>query len=62
VPTAFACFLLAYSESISVARSFAQKHGYEIDPQRELTSLGAANVATSFARGFPIDDCVGKMG
>lgn len=54
VPTAFACFLLAYSESISVARSFAQKHGYEIDPQRELTALGAANVATSFVRGFPV--------
>src|SRR6185369_14737891 len=32
VPTAFACFLLAFGESISVARSFAQKHQYEIDP------------------------------
>ena len=30
--------MLAYGESISVARSFAQKHGYEIDPERELTA------------------------
>jgi SulP family sulfate permease len=54
IPTAFACFLLAYSEAISVARSFAQKNGYEIDPERELTALGAANVATSLVRGFPV--------
>ena len=49
VPTAFACFLLAYGEAISVARTFAQKHGYEIDPDQELTALGAANVATGLA-------------
>jgi len=54
VPTAFACFLLAYGEAISVARTFAQKHGYEIDPDQELTALGAANVAAGLARGFPV--------
>jgi high affinity sulfate transporter 1 len=54
VPAALACFLLAYGESISVARSFAQKHGYEIDPDRELTAMGAANVATGLAQGFPV--------
>ena len=54
VPTAFACFLLAYSEGISVARSFAQKYGYEIDPAQELTALGSANVAVSLVRGFPV--------
>jgi SulP family sulfate permease len=54
LPTAFACFLLAYSEAISVARSFAQKHGYEIDPAQELTALGASNVAVALVRGFPV--------
>ncbi|MGZ5910272.1 MAG: SulP family inorganic anion transporter [Reyranella sp.] len=54
VPTAFACFLLAYSEAISVARSFAQKRGYEIDPAQELTALGASNVAVALLRGFPV--------
>jgi high affinity sulfate transporter 1 len=54
VPTAFACFLLAYSEAISVARSFAQKHGYEIDPAQELTALGASNLAVALVRGFPV--------
>ncbi len=54
IPTALACFLLAYGETISVARTFAQKQGDEIDPERELTALGMANVATGLARGFPV--------
>jgi SulP family sulfate permease len=54
MPTALACFLLAYSEAISVARTFAQKNGYDIDPERELLGVGAANLATGFARGFPV--------
>jgi len=33
VPLAFACFLLAYIESVSAARTLAQKNGYEIDPR-----------------------------
>jgi high affinity sulfate transporter 1 len=54
VPVALACFLLSYGETISVARSFAQKHGYEIDPDRELMGIGAANLAAGLARGFPV--------
>ncbi|HXW49702.1 MAG TPA: SulP family inorganic anion transporter, partial [Xanthobacteraceae bacterium] len=53
IPIALACFLLAFGEAISVARSFAQKHGREIDPEQELTALGAANIATGLAHGFP---------
>ena len=54
LPTALACFVLAYGEAISCARSFAQKHGYDINPEQELTALGAANLATGLAHGFPV--------
>jgi SulP family sulfate permease len=54
LPTALACFLLAYSEAISVARTFAQKNGYDIDPERELLAVGVANLATGLSRGFPV--------
>jgi high affinity sulfate transporter 1 len=54
IPVALACFVLAYGETISVARSFAQKYGYELNPQQELTALGAANIATGMAHGFPV--------
>jgi high affinity sulfate transporter 1 len=54
VPVALACFMLAYGESISVGRSFAQKHGYDINPEQELTAIGAANIATGLAHGYPV--------
>jgi SulP family sulfate permease len=54
IPVALACFVLAYGEAISVARSFAQKYDYEINPEQELMALGAANIATGMAHGFPV--------
>jgi sulfate permease, SulP family len=54
IPVALACFVLAYGEAISVARSFADKYGYEINPEQELTALGAANIAAGMAHGFPV--------
>ena len=49
-----ACFLLAYIEGVSAARTLASKHGYEIDPRQELLALGAANLAAAFGQGFPV--------
>jgi len=54
IPLAFACFLLAYIESVSAARALAQKNGYEIDPRQELLGLAAANLAAAFGQGYPV--------
>lgn len=54
VPLAFACFLLAYIESVSAAKALAQKNGYEIDAHQELLALGVANLATSLGHGYPV--------
>lgn len=54
LPLAFACFLLAYIESVSAAKTLAQKNGYEIDASQELLALGFANLATSFGQGYPV--------
>jgi MFS superfamily sulfate permease-like transporter len=51
---ALACFLLAYIESISAARTLALKNNYPINPRQELLALGVANVATAFSSGFPV--------
>ncbi|MBA4317136.1 MAG: DNA repair protein [Flavobacterium sp.] len=53
-PLAMACFLLSYIESISSARSLAQKNGYFIDPRQELLALGIANAAVAFGQGYPV--------
>lgn len=50
---AFACFLLSYIESISAARTFALKHGYEVDARQELLGLGAANLLIGLFQGYP---------
>jgi high affinity sulfate transporter 1 len=51
---AFACFLLAYIESVSAARAFALKHGYAVDPRQEFLGLGAANLLVGLWQGFPV--------
>ena len=54
IPLAFACFLLAYIEGVSAARTLAQKNGYEIDSRQELLALAAANCAAAFGQGYPV--------
>ena len=54
LPLAFACFLLAYIETVSAAKTLAQKHGYEIDAGQELLALGVANLATALGQGYPV--------
>lgn len=53
-PLAMACFLLSYIESVSAARSLAQKNGYFIDPRQELLALGIANAAVALGQGYPV--------
>jgi len=54
IELAFACFVLAYIETISAARTLAMEHKYEIDARQELLSMGAGNIATSLTGGFPV--------
>jgi SulP family sulfate permease len=54
IPLALACFLLSYIESVSAARTLAQKNGYEIDARQELLALGVANAATALGQGYPV--------
>ena len=53
-PLAAGCLLLAYIESVSAARTFAAKHGYELDPSQEFLGLGAANLAAALGHGYPV--------
>ena len=54
IPLAFACFLLAYIESVSAARTLANQGGYEIDSRQELLGLAAANAATAIGHSYPV--------
>ncbi|RKG84856.1 SulP family inorganic anion transporter [Corallococcus terminator] len=52
LPGACGIALVAFAEAIGPARMFAAKHGYEVDPNRELVGLGAANLGGGLFRGF----------
>ncbi|MCB9619131.1 MAG: solute carrier family 26 protein [Sandaracinus sp.] len=54
LPTAIAISLVGFMESVSVAKAFARKNKYEIEPSQELVGLGAANVAGAFFGAFPV--------
>lgn len=53
-PLAAGCVLLAYIEGVSAARSFAEKHGYRINPRQEFLGLGAANLLAGLGHGYPV--------
>src|SRR6201997_3672284 len=53
-PLAAGCLLLAYIEGVSAARSFATKHGYELDPRQEFLGLGAANLFAAVGHAYPV--------
>jgi sulfate permease, SulP family len=44
--------LVIYSESLGAARTFAEKHGYDIDPDQELIALGVANTGSGLISGL----------
>ena len=46
--------LLVFSEGVVLARSVADRHGYAIDPDRELVAFGAANVAAGLVCSFSV--------
>jgi sulfate permease, SulP family len=54
VALAAGCMLLAYIEGVAAARTFATKHGDNLDLRWELLGLAAANVATAAVGGYPV--------
>lgn len=54
IPTAIVITLVGFMESIAVAKIYARRDRYELDPNSELIGLGAANVAAGLFGGYPV--------
>jgi high affinity sulfate transporter 1 len=52
LPAAAGIVLVAYSEALGVAESFATRHGYEVEPNQELLAFGVANLASGMFGGL----------
>jgi sulfate permease, SulP family len=44
--------LVLSAEAVGVARGLAAKHDYQVDPNRDLVAMGAANVLCGLSSGF----------
>ncbi len=54
LPSALLITMVGFMESIAVARVYARRHNYSLDPNQELIGLGAANVAAGLFGGYPV--------
>ncbi|HYP62252.1 MAG TPA: SulP family inorganic anion transporter, partial [Acidocella sp.] len=45
---------LIFPEGILLGRAMADRHGYDIDPDRELAAFGVANLVTGLLRSFAV--------
>ncbi len=46
--------LVSFSNMMMAARAFAARHRYDVDAEREVAALGAANVAAALSQGFVV--------
>src|SRR5512139_3672497 len=60
LPGAFGLALVNFAEAYGPARSFANKHRYEIEANQELIGLGFANFGAGLFQGFPIGSSLSK--
>jgi high affinity sulfate transporter 1 len=54
VPSAIALTLVVTAEGLLVSRSYSEKRGYPIDPNRELVAFGVGNAASGLSGGFAV--------
>jgi sulfate permease, SulP family len=46
--------IVAFSDNVLTARTFAVRNGYEVDANAELRALGVCNVGAGLMHGFPV--------
>jgi SulP family sulfate permease len=54
VTAALGLALLIFPEGVLLGRAMANRHNYEINPDRELVALGTANLAAGLFRSFAV--------
>jgi high affinity sulfate transporter 1 len=59
-PGAVGVALVAFAESVAIARSFGTKFGYEVDANQELIAVGASNLGSGFSGAFVVDGSMSR--
>ncbi len=59
-PACVGVMLIGFAEGLGAAKTYASKNHYEIDPNRELIGLGAANIGAGFSGGMVVNGSLSK--
>jgi sulfate permease, SulP family len=54
VPTALTLAMVQFMTVASLGRTYASRHQYRVDPNRELVAIGSANLIGSIFRSLPV--------
>jgi sulfate permease, SulP family len=60
VPSAVGIALVGFAEGLGAAKTYAAKNHYEVDTNRELLGLGAANIGSGFSGGMVVNGSLSK--
>jgi len=59
-PGAIGVAMVAFAESVAIARAYATKYGYEVDANQELIAVGASNLGSGFSGAFTVDGSMSR--
>ena len=59
-PAAIGVMLVGFTEGLGAAKTYATRNHYDIDPDRELIGLGAANLASGLSSGMVVNGSLSK--
>jgi sulfate permease, SulP family len=59
-PAALGVMLVGFAEGLGAAKTYAARHHYEIDANRELIGLGAANLGAGISGGMVVNGSLSK--
>jgi MFS superfamily sulfate permease-like transporter len=59
-PSAIGVMLVGFAEGLGAAKTYAAQHHYEVDANRELLGLGAANLGAGLSSGMLVNGSLSK--
>ena len=59
-PAALGAMLVGFAEGLGAAKTYAARNNYEIDANRELLGVGAANIAAGLSSGMLVNGSLSK--
>lgn len=59
-PGAVGVALVAFAESVAIARAYSTKYGYDVEANQEMIAVGAANIGSAFSGGFVVNGSMSR--